>query len=467
MERGEVIVRLQTRSSIALVALALFAAASIGPLSAGELRNQPGLTPFQESMAGAIDIVCPKLVATAGSLDTTQTDLRLRCTEMRQTANALQGSGATTFSLGLSSQQLADALGRLSPEEVASQGQLGVNAGTNQARAIDARLGALRAGARGFSFGASRLELPGQTFALADVGTRVASDASPSAAFSSELGSRLGVFVNGRLTFGDKDATTREQGFDFISGGVTGGVDYRFTDNVILGVALSYTHSRADINFNFGETISDGYGVSAYGSYYIGNFYVDGHAGFEWNEYQTERRIVYAVFDRTARATPSGQQYTGNLGAGYDFRIGAATITPYGRAEYVHLDIDSFTETGALGLNLFVNRQHVDSLQTAFGGRVAYSITTPFGVVVPQGSGEWRHEFMNDSRSVTSKYAVDPFNTFFVIPTDNPDRDYFALGAGVSAVFSKGVSAFLYYETVLALRDVTRHAFTAGVRLEF
>ena len=74
---------------------------------------------------------------------------------------------------------------------------------------------------------------------------------------------------------------------------------------------------------------------------------------------------------------------------------------------------------------------------------------------------------MNDSRSVTSKYAVDPFNTFFVIPTDNPDRDYFALGAGVSAVFSKGVSAFLYYETVLGLRDVTRHAFTAGVRLEF
>jgi outer membrane lipase/esterase len=461
-------VRLHTRSSFAVVALALFVvvAASTGPLSAGELRNQPGLTPFQQSMAGAIDVVCPKLVASAGTLDGTQTDLRLRCTEMRQNANALQNNGATTFSLGLSSEQLAEALGRLSPEENAAQGQLGINAGTNQARAIGARLSALRGGARGFSF-APGLELAGQKYALVDLGTRVASDMSPSAAISSELGSRLGVFVNGRFTFGDKDGTTREQGFDFISGGVTAGVDYRFTDNVVLGIALSYTHSHADINFNLGETTNDGYGIGAYGSYYIGNFYVDAHAGFEWNEYQTERRIVYAVFDRTARGTPSGQQYTGNLGAGYDVRLGATTITPYARAEYVHLEIESFTETGAFGLNLFTNRQHIDSLQTAFGGRVAYSINAPFGVVVPQGSVEWRHEFLNDSRSVTSKYAVDPFNTFFVIPTDNPDRDYVALAVGVSAVFSRGISSFLNYETVLGLRDVTSHAFTGGVRLEF
>ena len=97
---------------------------------------------------------------------------------------------------------------------------------------------------------------------------------------------------------------------------------------------------------------------------------------------------------------------------------------------------------------------------------MAYSINAPFGVVVPQGSFEWRHEFMNDSRSVTSKYAVDPFNTFFVIPTENPDRDYFALAVGVSAVFSRGISSFLNYETVLGLKDVTSHAFTGGVRLE-
>lgn len=457
--------RIHNYGSVTSMALAILLLAS--PVSAGELRNQPGLTPFQQSMAGAIDSVCPRLVAAAATLDATQTDLRLRCTEMRQTANALQGSGGTAFSLGLSSQELADALGRLSPEEVGSQSQLAVNGGTNQARTIGARLSALRGGARGFSLGASRLEFPGKLYALADVGTRTDAATSPSAAISSELGSRLGAFVNARLTFGDKDATSREQGFSFVSGGLTGGVDYRVTDNVILGVALSYTRSSADINFNLGETTSHSFGISAYGTYYVGAFYLDGHAGFEWNEYKTEREIAYATVSREATGKPSGQQYTGNVGAGYDFRVGPATLTPYARAEYVHLDIDSFTETGAIGLNLFIDRQSVDSLQTALGGRAAYTINTPFGVLAPQVSVEWRHEFLNDSRSVTAKYAVDPFNTFFVIPTDDPDRDYVALAVGLSAVFSKGVSAFLNYETALGLRDVTNHAFVAGVRFEF
>jgi outer membrane lipase/esterase len=440
--------------------------AAATPASAGELRNQAGLTPFQQSMAAAIDAVCPQLVAAAASLNATQTDLRLRCTEMRQTANALQGSGATTFSLGLSSEQLAEALGSLSPEEVASQGRLSLEGGTNQSRTIGARLSALRGGARGFSLGASRLEFPGNAIALADVAQRLASDA-PSAAISGMLGDRLGVFVNGRFTFGDKDATNREQGFDFLSGGATAGVDYRFTENLVLGAALSYTYARADINFDLSDVISHSVGLSLYGSYYIGNFYLDGHVGFEWNEYETIRRITFANVARTATGKPSGQQYTANLGTGYDFRVGATTLTPYVRAEYVHIDVDSFTETGAIGLNLFIAEQDSDSFQTALGGRVAHSFSTRFGVIAPYLSAEWRHEFLNDSRGVTAKYAVDPFNTIFVIPTDDPDRDYVALAVGVSAVFAKGMSGFVNYETSLGLRDVTHHALIGGLRFEF
>jgi uncharacterized protein with beta-barrel porin domain len=459
-------VKIWTWKSIVAVALGWLAVST--PVLAGELRNQPGLTPPQASMAAAIDSVCPRLVAAAPLLDATQTDLRLRCTEMRQTANALQGSGATIFSLGLSNQELADALGRLSPEEVAAQSRLGVDAGTNQARTIGARLTALRGGARGFSVGGSGLDLGGKRYALADVAPRQAvMDISPSAAISSELGSRLGGFLNARLTFGEKDPTQREQGFYFISGGLTGGVDYRVTDNFVLGGALSYTYGNADINFNLGETISHSYGGSVYATYYVGNFYIDGHAGFEWADYETERRIVYSTFDRTAEGKTHGQQYTVNVGGGYDFRLGATTLTPYGRLEYIHIDIESFRERGAVGLDLFIADQHIDSLQTAIGGRVAYAINTGFGVLSPQLAVEWRHEFLNNDRSVAAKYAVDPFNTFFLIPTDNPDRDFVALAVGMSAAFAKGVSAFFNYETIIGLRDVTSHAFVGGVRIEF
>src|SRR5262249_33814044 len=128
---------------------------------------------------------------------------------------------------------------------------------------------------------------------------------------------------------------------------------------------------------------------------------------------------------------------------------------------------DSFTETGAAGLNLFIRGQGTNSFQTALGARVAHALSTPFGVISPYLSAEWRHEYLNDSQNITAQYAVDPFNTFFLIPAANPDRDYVALAVGVSAAFSRGMSGFFNYETVVGLRDITNHAFVAGLRLEF
>jgi uncharacterized protein YhjY with autotransporter beta-barrel domain len=240
-----------------------------------------------------------------------------------------------------------------------------------------------------------------------------------------------------------------------------------------------YALTDADIDFGLGDVDSRSYGVSLYGTYYVGGLYVDLHGSFNWNTYDTTRRIFYTagpeasgtatglVVDRRARGDTDGHQYTVNLGAGYDFRRGPWTLTPYGRLEYLNLHIDGYTERGAQGLDLTIRSQRVESLQSALGGRVAYAISTPVGVVVPQAHAEWRHEFQNDARSITANYTHDPFDTFFAIPTDRPDRDYAALGAGVSGVFRRGVAAFLSYETILGLRDVSHHSFTGGVRVEF
>jgi len=48
-----------------------------------------------------------------------------------------------------------------------------------------------------------------------------------------------------------------------------------------------------------------------------------------------------------------------------------------------------------------------------------------------------------------------------------PEAPYFYLGAGLSATFKRGVSAFVYYESVLGWANFTNHAFTGGVRFEF
>lgn len=464
-------------AAAAVLAIAILPAVLLGPATAGELVRAPGLTPPQQSMAAAIDVVCPKLLA-AGVVtqESAIGDLTRRCREMRQTANALQQIGATTFSLGLTNDQLAAALGLLSHEETATQGTGAIETGT-PSRDIAARLSALRQGARGITLSGLKLDIDGRSVSAAElIGLDGAGGGG--AADRGAFG-RFGAFLNGSYSFGDKDGTARESGFDSKTGLVTGGVDYRFTDSVVAGVAFSHSQTDADIDAGLGDVDTKSYGISLYGTAYWGGLYVDALVGFAWNTYDTTRRISYAagpgagagaagiVVDREAKGRTDGPQYTFTVGTGYELRQGGFILTPLLRLEFVGVLIDGYTEFGAAGLDLTVKRQDVFSLQHALGGQLARAIGTPIGVLVPYVRAEWRHEFLDHKRRITAKYARDPFNIFFSIPTDDPDRDFAALAAGLAGQFKGGVAAFLNYETVLGLRDVTAHTFTAGVRIEF
>ena len=423
------------------------------------LGTLPGLNPAQAQVGSAIDVICPQLAQKGSSLTSAQQDLLGRCSDMKVPGR---------LSLG----QLPDVLGKVTSEETSTQGTSSIETRTLQVRAIGARLAALRLGATGLSLSGLGIQLDGKSVAAAilDLNERAGGASADGAP-----GSRVGAFVNGLGSFGSKDRTNREQGFDFHSAGVTAGVDYRFTDNLVAGLSFSYLRTKADLNFTLGDVESRSPSLSLYGTYYVGPVYVDVLSGFTWHDYDTARRIVYSpppgsiaqAVDRTARGDTDGRQFTLNVGAGYDFRQAGFTMTPYARMEFLNLDIDGYRERGADGLDLRIKNQTVESLLTVFGGRVAYALSVPFGVLVPQVRGEWRHEHLNDQRSIRALFANDPFTVGFLIPTDSPYRDYFAFGTGIASVFKKGVAAFLDFETVLGLRGVTNHNLTAGVRIEF
>jgi outer membrane lipase/esterase len=443
-------------STLLVLVLVLVASTS----SALDLGTLPGLNPAQVQVGTAIDVLCPKLAQTAERLNSAQADLLARCTDMK------------AGSLGLSSAGLADVLSKVTSPEGPAQGSTIIDSRSIQFRGIGARLAALRLGASGVSVSGLNLDIDGKTLSVG----RVLGFGEPGGGASADSeGRRLGAFVNGVGSFGSKDPTSLEAGFDFHTAGVTAGADYRLADNFIAGLALSYLRTDASIFAPIGSVDIRSYGVSLYGTYYVGALYVDGLAGFTWHDYDTARRIIYgpasgapgAAVNRTANGDTDGRQGTLNLGVGYDVRIGGSTITPYGRAEYLRLTVDGYTEHGAAGLDLTLKEQTVESLLTVLGTRLTHAFSTPIGVLVPQVRGEWRHEFLNNARSIRAKFANDPFNVVFSIPTDRPDRDYFAVGAAVSAVLRKGVAGFIDYETLLGFRDVVSHGFTAGVRIEF
>ena len=281
---------------------------------------------------------------------------------------------------------------------------------------------------------------------------------------SSLLDNRLSFFVNGVGGFGDIKASDRENSSDFYSAGVVLGLDYRFTNNFVSGVAFGYSHLDSDfqnnINVSGGGVDSDMYNLSIFAAYDPADFYVDGTFTYGWSDYDIERGVVILESDdstskggsnRVAKADADGEQYSAGLGFGYNYNYDAFNINPYFRLDYYHGTIDSYTETGALGLNLAVDEQNFDSLQTLLGVQLAYAFSHSYGVFIPQFNVGWHHEILNDSRAINARYiAADDLssNPTLTARTDTPDRDYATLGFGFSSVFQGGVQVFFNYQAL-------------------
>jgi outer membrane autotransporter protein len=154
--------------------------------------------------------------------------------------------------------------------------------------------------------------------------------------------------------------------------------------------------------------------------------------------------------------------------------VAGLTLGPIARLNYSRADLDGYQENidstdAGSGLALSVEGQKITSFSTVLGGQVSYAISLPWGVVLPQLRLEWEHEFENDSRTIRANFLEDPTpddTSQIQLLTDAPDRDFFNIAAGVSAVLRRGLSAFVQYQTVIGLADVKSHHVALGLRIE-
>lgn len=366
---------------------------------------------------------------------------------------------------------VSNTLQQVSPEQIIGQG---TQATKTSVSVLGARLAALRLGARGLRV--AGLNLDGQPAVggpLAGLGSG-AETGGAAGDPSSSVSNRLGAFVNGIYNFGNVDTTFNQVGFDFDSGGVTAGMDYRFTDALILGGAFTYLRMESDFDRNGGELNSDTYNGSIYGSFYpTGNFYVDGIFTIGGIDYDSLRQIDYTLpgvesVNTQAKAKPGGMQYSASVAGGYNYVLGQLTVDPYVRVNYLNLDVDGFREQGGNGWAMQFSDQTVESVTSTLGTRLSYALSVPWGVLRPYIRGEWRHEFEDEGRIIPVRFLGDTTSGLaFSTVTDSPDRDYFNVGTGISTVLANNVSAFVSYDALLGYKDIESHSFMVGARVTF
>lgn len=277
----------------------------------------------------------------------------------------------------------------------------------------------------------------------------------------------LSVFLQGKFQASGKSRGLGS--FDADSFNTTAGLDYRFSDKLVMGLALGYTQTNTVMISSQGDMDTNALMGSFFGNYYLpGDFYVDWAATFTGFDNDVQRNLSYSGFSGAAYSRPDAEQYGMAISLGKDFSYREWLINPYVRFEYINLHLDGYGERGGLGLDYVVDSQSDKSFITIPGMQLSHNFSLPWGVLTPSIRFEWEHQHLNDERLVRIRLAdaaAGPGN--FSLSTGRPDRDYYNLGGSLTATLPGGIGAFLRYEARLAQAPISSQIVEIGVRVPF
>jgi outer membrane autotransporter protein len=266
-------------------------------------------------------------------------------------------------------------------------------------------------------------------------------------------------------TLGSRDSSPNQPGYNFDIFGFTGGADYRLRDDLLVGVGSGYYHTSSSYQNSAGAAQVNSIPFYTYAAYTPGSFYAMGSVGYTLNLYGLNRNLSFGGVSRTANGSANGSQFNAAVETGYDLKLQKIILTPAATLFYTRAWVPGFTETGAGSLNLHVNSQNADSLQSGLGARLSCPFKIKEAVMLPQVSVFYQHEFANHSRGLDAR--LTQAGSTFGFQTDSPRRDFAVLGAGLSLHLKKNVSLQANYNVEVGRGNYTPHFISAGLRWEF
>jgi outer membrane autotransporter protein len=274
-----------------------------------------------------------------------------------------------------------------------------------------------------------------------------------------------GLYLYPSHTIGSRQATANQTGYRAATTGFTLGADFRLRNSFIIGLAGGFNHSRANFDSSGGDMRNDTWPLTAYGAYLGKTWYAYGSLGYTLNHFDLTRNINYSNLQRTAKSSTTGRQFATYAEAGYDLKTKKAVFTPVVSLAYSRIAINDFAESGAGALNLKVESQQSDSLQTGLGLKVAVPFKWEETVVVPEFYATYQHEFAQGSRDINASFSQT--GNAFTFQTEAPGRDFTVLGANVEVMIKENLRLGFNFNTEVGRSNYTAHSLYGGLRWLF
>ncbi|MEI8234093.1 MAG: autotransporter outer membrane beta-barrel domain-containing protein [Verrucomicrobiota bacterium] len=358
---------------------------------------------------------------------------------------------------------VARGLEQLSPQRYQIYSDIALANANVLTQAIDQRLNNLRSGSESFGLGGLSVSTGDSKQTIAP-----ASGKDGKAPVEQTSANRWGAFLSGDVAFGNLDGRGWQQDSNFTNSGLVAGIDAKLTDALTTGVLFAYSHSDVDLDSQNSNANVDAYSTGLYGGYHEGNFYGNGLATFTRNIYESDRNIDIPGSSRTANGRTAGSQYMVNLDGGYDHPVAKdLTVGPFAGLQYVHMDVNAFTENGAGAANLALNDQSVDSLRSRLGVRMELrkEITASWAAA-SEVRLAWMHEFANNGRAIVARFSGAGLGSF-AVRTDDPERNAALIGLGLNATYRGMLTMFVDYDVQAGQSHYMEQILKGGFKWSF
>lgn len=312
---------------------------------------------------------------------------------------------------------------------------------------IGHRLSALRDGTADLA-PEGNLALSGSGHSLAAQASGGSDDAAP------PISGRWTVWTEGLGQFTRISNSANTLGLHARTGGGLLGVDGAASPGLIVGLAGGVSETNTSV----GDITS--YSGTAYGTVDLGPVFVAGNLGYSFDQFSSRRTIAFGTIDRTATGKADGNDIGAGLAVGTRVAAGSVTVEPSGGLQWLHMNRDGFSETGAGALDLHVDQLDHSPLQANLQVRATTEWTADEMTVAPEFRLGMLHDFA--SRALTSTATLDGATLSAISPKTG--RNAAAIGIGLFVKNVSGMALYVDYDGAFRTRE-NDQSITAGLRL--
>ncbi|MFN4114043.1 MAG: autotransporter domain-containing protein [Sphingomonadaceae bacterium] len=226
---------------------------------------------------------------------------------------------------------------------------------------------------------------------------------------------KLGFFgsVSGSfLTMAEKDrtlgTTALEEAAFLQAGELTIGADYRVSDGVTVGLAMTNIRNSAQSVSGFRPNEDESVAAAAYAAATFGQGFADMYVGFASQQYGVERASQgdFTRSYRSALGSADGEQTFAGVRVGYAMEPAKGlTVGPVASLDYVRSELGGFAEYGAGAFGLSVRERTFTSLGAKLGAMASLDMNVGRkGKLTAFGSVAYARELADKQDVITAAF---------------------------------------------------------------